>query len=136
MEIWAIWGSHASPPTCRRAQRTISRISYHPHISYSFIARRQPEFGVRLALGATARDLVGSALVHSGAPVAFGLAIGSLAAFSLTGLLRPLLFGISPRDPFTFGAVFVLLALVGVLALLIPAFRATRADPISALRHE
>jgi putative ABC transport system permease protein len=65
-----------------------------------------------------------------------GLAVGTLAAFWLTRLLESLLFGIVPRNPVTFAASSLLLSAVAVLASYIPAVRATRIDPMAALRHE
>ena len=65
-----------------------------------------------------------------------GIVTGLLAAFSLTRLMRGLLFGISPTDPLTFLVIPVLLALVALLACWMPARRATRVDPLLALRHE
>lgn len=100
------------------------------------VARRLPEFGVRMVLGATTRDVLASAIGRGGAPVAAGIGIGGLAALSLTGLLRSLLFEVGPRDPATFAAAAGLLAVVGLAALLLPTLRATRVDPIATLRHE
>lgn len=100
------------------------------------VARRLPEFGVRLVLGATPRDVLGSALARGSIPVAIGIVLGTIAALSLTTVLRSRLFEVGPRDPVTFVAVIGLLAVVALAALLLPALRATRADPIAALRQE
>ena len=100
------------------------------------IARRLPEYGVRLALGANARDVLLSALGRGLLPVVIGVLLGWAGAFASTRLLRNLLFEVSPHDPVTFAAVTGLLGLVGLGALLVPAWRATRVDPISVLRRE
>jgi len=102
-------------------------------ISYS-VARRTHEFGIRIALGAQPIDVVGMILGESLRLVGAGILIGSLAAFGLTRILARLLYGVSAADPVTFLAVAALLASVGLAAGLIPAARATRVDPLAALR--
>ncbi|MGH9746051.1 MAG: ABC transporter permease [Candidatus Acidiferrales bacterium] len=104
-------------------------------ISYS-VARRTHEFGIRVALGAQRRDVLGMILGESLRLLGTGIAIGSLAAFGLTRILAKLLYGVGATDPATFFAVAALLAAVGVAASLIPAARATRVDPLVALRYE
>jgi putative ABC transport system permease protein len=106
-------------------------------ISYS-VAERTSEIGLRMALGAGARDVLGMVLSESARLVAAGLAIGTAAALALTWLLRSysFLFGIGPRDPGTLVSVAILLAGVAVVASLVPARRAMRVDPIEALRNE
>jgi putative ABC transport system permease protein len=97
---------------------------------------RQGEFGVRLALGAAPRDVL-RLVMRQGLVLAFlGLAIGVAGALWLTRLLGSLLFEVSPMDPVTFLSVGVILTLAASLACYLPARRATRADPISALRQE
>ena len=97
---------------------------------------RQGEFGVRLALGAAPRDVL-RLVMRQGLFLAFlGLAIGVACALWLTRLLGSLLFEVSPMDPVTFLSVGAILALAATLACYLPARRATRADPISALRRE
>jgi putative ABC transport system permease protein len=104
-------------------------------ISYS-VARRTHEFGIRIALGAQRKDVLGMILGESLRLVGAGIAVGSLAAFGLTRLLAQLLYGVGSADPATFVAVAALLAFVGLAASLIPAARATRVDPLVALRYE
>ena len=100
------------------------------------VTGRQGEFGVRLALGATPRDVL-RLVMRQGLLLAFlGLAIGAAGALWLTRLLGSLLFEVSPMDPVTFLSVGAILALAATLACYVPARRATRADPISALRRE
>ena len=97
---------------------------------------RLSEFGVRLALGAAPRDVL-RLVMGQGLFLAFlGLAIGVAGAFWLTRLLGSLLFEVSPMDPVTFLSVGAILTLAATLACYVPARRATRADPISALRRE
>jgi predicted permease len=100
------------------------------------VAQRTREFGIRLALGATARDVLRLVVSH-GAWIAAGGALAGIAlAAAVTRLLAGLLFGLSPLDPVTFGAVALTLAGVALLASWIPARRALRVDPTVSLRSE
>jgi ABC-type antimicrobial peptide transport system permease subunit len=102
-------------------------------MSYS-VSQRINEMGIRIALGAQTRDVL-MLVMKRGLSVAFvGMAIGIGAAFALTRLMTSLLFGVSATDPFAFGAVAAVLMLVALLACWIPARRATRVDPMTALR--
>jgi putative ABC transport system permease protein len=101
-----------------------------------FVAARTAEFGVRMALGATARDIVVATAKHGLPPVALGLAGGMAAALAATRWLRATLRGVSATDPVTFAAVIAVLAAVAALAMWAPARRAARIDPSSALRSE
>ncbi len=101
-----------------------------------FVARRTAELGVRMALGATARDILLVTFRHGLPPIAIGLAAGIGAALAVTRLLSATLRGVSATDPLTFSAVVVVLGAVAALAIYIPARRATRIDPIAALRSE
>jgi predicted permease len=98
--------------------------------------RRRPEFGVRLALGSSRTLVVRAAVTKSLGPVVIGLATGLAAAAAASGLLTSALFGVRPLDPITFAAVTVLLGGVGVLASAIPAWRASRVDPVSVLSSD
>jgi putative ABC transport system permease protein len=89
-----------------------------------------------MALGADTRTALGAALKGAMTMAVFGIALGGAAAFAATRVMKDLLFGVSATDPLTFGAVAVLLAAVTVLASYIPALRATKVDPIVALRCE
>jgi putative ABC transport system permease protein len=100
------------------------------------VSQRRREFGVRLALGATRRDLV-RLIVGQGLRLpAIGVAVGLIGAFAVTRLIEHLLFQVSATDPWTFAGVAALLMVVALFACWIPARRATRIDPVAALRCE
>lgn len=113
----------------------LSLVGVYGVISYA-VSQRTREIGIRLALGAQRRELrwmfVRSALVLAG----FGIAVGLIAASALVQLMKALLFGVSPLDPWTFIVVPVVLAAAAVLASHVPAGRASRLDPMVALRYE
>ncbi|HEX3183400.1 MAG TPA: ABC transporter permease [Pyrinomonadaceae bacterium] len=101
-----------------------------------FVTQRTREIGVRIALGAQWRDVLKLVLRSGMMLVAIGLAIGLAGAFALTRLMTTLLFEVSPADPFTFVAVALSIIFATLLACYIPARRATRVDPLVALRYE
>jgi putative ABC transport system permease protein len=100
------------------------------------VSRRTHELGIRMALGASAREIRAMVLLQSGRLVGAGLAVGVVAALLLTRLLEEQLYGVKPTDPQTFLAVSALLVAAGLLASYLPARRATRVDPMLALREE
>ena len=99
-------------------------------------SRRTREIGIRMALGAPRSSVLWLVLRDAGLTVGLGAAIGIPAALLLTRLTRKFLYGVSPQDPFTVIAGFAILALVAALASLLPAARATRVQPNTALRYE
>jgi len=104
-------------------------------MAYS-VARRTAELGTRIALGATRSNVLGLVLRQGLVTAAIGVAIGIAGAIVLTRTLQSFLFGLSPTDPLTFAAVAFLLILVALLACYIPARRASKVDPMTALRYE
>jgi predicted permease len=100
------------------------------------VAQRRREIGVRMALGASRRDVVGLVLGRALRIVAAGLVAGLAGAAGVTRVLRRFLFEVTPTDPIVYTAVALLLVVVGLLAAWLPARRATRIDPLAALRAE
>jgi predicted permease len=100
------------------------------------VSRRTREMGIRIALGAGSDDVLKRTLLRGMVPVGVGLAIGIPSALAAAGILRGLLYQITPADPLTFLLVPVVLTGVSILALLLPARRASRIDPVRVLKGE
>ena len=114
---------------------TLASIGLYGVMSYT-VAQRSRELGVRLALGADRREVLGLVLGQGLRLALAGVAIGLLAAFGVTRVMKNMLFGLSSTDPLTFVGISILLVGVALVASYLPALRATRVDPVVALRTE
>jgi len=113
----------------------IAAVGLYGVMAYS-VAQRTQEIGIRMALGAQAHDVVNLVVGQALRLTLIGTGIGFAAAFALTRAMTSVLFNVSPTDPPTYLGVLVILALSSVLAAWVPAHRATRVDPMRALRCE
>jgi putative ABC transport system permease protein len=113
----------------------LAAIGIYGLLSYT-VSQRTNEIGIRMALGAQRVDITGLVVGHGLRLTLMGLGLGCLLALGLTWIMKSLLFGVSATDPMTFVAVAVFLAGVALLASYLPARRASRVDPLAALRME
>jgi putative ABC transport system permease protein len=113
----------------------LASIGMYGVMSYA-VTQRSHELGVRMTLGATRRDVLGLVMRNGMVLVGLGALIGIAGAFALRSVIQSQLFGVRAGDPATFALVVVTLVVVAAVAILIPALRATRLDPVVALREE
>jgi ABC-type antimicrobial peptide transport system permease subunit len=113
----------------------LAAIGLYGVMSYT-VVRRTREIGIRVALGADRRAILALVLREVALMAALGIAVGLPFAWALGRLVRSQLYGLSPSDPLTVGAASLLLASVAILSGFLPAQRATRVDPLAALRYE
>jgi putative ABC transport system permease protein len=113
----------------------LAAVGIYSVLSYS-VKRSVREIGIRLALGARLGDVLRMVVFEGMKPTLLGVAIGAGGALALGRVLSNLIYQIKPTDPATFLVVTALLALIALLASIIPAYRATRVDPMVALRYE
>jgi putative ABC transport system permease protein len=114
---------------------TLAGVGIYGVLSYA-VVQRTPEIGIRMALGAGRPQVVRLIVTQGMWLTALATGIGLVGAVSLSRLMETLLFGVTPRDPATFGAAALVLAVVALTACLLPALRATRVDPLTAIGHE
>jgi putative ABC transport system permease protein len=113
----------------------LAAIGIYSVLSYS-VKRRVQEIGIRLALGARIGDVLRMVVFDSMKPTLLGVAIGTVGALAMGRVLPSLIYGVKPTDPVTFLVVLFLLVATALFASIIPAYRATRVDPMAALRYE
>jgi putative ABC transport system permease protein len=114
---------------------SLAAIGIYGVMAYS-VAQRTQEIGVRVALGATTRNVLSMVVGEGLKMTVFGLAVGLTGAVLLTRVMASLLFEVSATDPLTFVMVGISLTVVGLLACFVPARRAAKVDPMVALRYE
>ena len=113
----------------------LTAVGIYSVLSYA-VRRRVREIGIRMALGASHCDVLKMVVVDGIKPILLGVGLGLAIALGLGRVVSSLIFGVRPTDPLTFAAVASLLVAVGVLATIVPAYRATRVEPVRTLRDE
>jgi len=113
----------------------LSTVGIYSVLAYS-VKRGMKDIGLRIAFGATRSDVMQFVVTQAIKPTAIGIVIGLVAAYSLSRLVKSMVYGVSAHDTLTFVAVTVLLVLVAFVASLVPALRATRISPLAVIRDE
>lgn len=113
----------------------LAAVGIYSVLSYT-VRRRVREIGIRMALGASNQDVVRMILADGLKPILVGVVLGLAAALALSRVVSSLIYGVRATDPLTFAAVAVLLLVVGIFATILPAYRATRIEPVRILREE
>jgi len=113
----------------------LAAVGIYSVLSYS-VKRSVRDIGIRLALGARLGDVMRMVVFEGMKPTLLGVAIGVVGALALGRVLSGLIYGVKPTDPVTFLIVTILLALIALLSCILPAYRATKVDPMVALRYE
>src|SRR5579872_5488865 len=113
----------------------LTAVGIYSVLSYA-VRRRVREIGIRMALGASHSDVLKMVVADGMKPILLGVGIGFAVALALGRVVASLIYGVRPTDPLTFAAVSSLLIAVGVLATIVPAYRATRVEPVRTLRDE
>ena len=129
------WGPGLALALVAKKRMLLASVGLYGVLSYS-IARRTNEIGIRMALGAQSRTVLGMVLRETAVVVGVGIAIGVPVAFGLTRLVASKLYGLKATDPLTITLASLILAAVAMLAGYLPARRASRVDPLIALRYE
>jgi len=113
----------------------LAAVGIYSVLSYT-VRRRVREIGIRMALGASHKDVIRMILADGLKPILIGVVLGLAAALALSRVVASLIYGVRATDPLTFAAVALLLLLVGIFATILPAYRATRIEPVRILREE
>jgi putative ABC transport system permease protein len=130
---WRLWGVLFT--VFAGIALALAAIGLYGLLSYS-VAQRQREIGIRMALGSPAADVLRLVIIEGMKPTLIGVGLGLAGAAALGRVLSTLIFGVGARDAVTFSAVAALVAVAGIVASAVPAYRATRVNPLTALRTE